>query len=65
VKCLRVLLERAERGEILGISYAAMQSDRRFFYSSCGEAHRNPTFAAGMTQAMLHGIMKQVHKEED
>lgn len=64
VECLEVLLERARRGEIIGIVYAAMQSNRRFFFNSCGEARRNPTFAAGMTSAMQHGLMKQIHNEE-
>jgi hypothetical protein len=65
VECLEAMLERARRGEIIGIAYAAMQSNRKFFYNSCGEAHRNPTFAAGMTQAMLHGLMRKVHNEEE
>lgn len=64
VECLEVLLERAKRGEIIGIVYAAMQSNRRFFLNSCGEARRNPTFAAGMTSAMHHELMKQIHRED-
>ncbi len=63
VECLRTLLRRAEAGEIIGITYAAMQHNKRFFYSSCGEAHQNPTFAASMIGAAWFGLMREVHKE--
>lgn len=60
VKCLRVLLERAEKGEIIGISFAAMQADREFFLSNCGEAHRNPAFASALAGSLWYQNMKQV-----
>lgn len=60
VKCLRVLLDRAEKGEIIGISFAAMQADREFFLSNCGEAHRNPAFASALAGSLWYQNMKQV-----
>ncbi len=63
IECLRTLLRQAERGEIIGISYAAMRRNKRFFYSSCGEAHANPVFAASMIGAAWYGLMQEVHKE--
>jgi len=63
VRCLRQLLADAEAGKIVGISYAVMASNRKFFYSSCGEAYRNPAFATAMAATLLHGTMKRVFGE--
>ena len=52
VQCLRDLLARAERGEVVGLAYAAMQRGRRYTVHACGEADRNPTFARGMVDAL-------------
>lgn len=60
VACLRHLLARAERGEIIGVSFAAMQADREFFLSNCGEAHRNPAFASALAGSLWYQNMKQV-----
>lgn len=64
VKCLRTLLEQAEAGKIVGISYAAMAANREFFYSSCGEAHRNPAWATAMAATLFHGTLKRVFGED-
>jgi hypothetical protein len=64
VRCLRALLEEAERGEIQGLSFAVMKSNREFTYNFCGEAHRNPAWAAAMAVTLLHGTMKRVFNEE-
>ncbi len=64
VRCLRALLEEAERGEIQGVCFAVMKANRDFFYNSCGEAHRNPAWAAAMSVTLLHGTMKRVFNEE-
>lgn len=63
VRCLRTLLADAEAGKIVGISYAVIASNREFFYSSCGEAHRNPAWAAAMAATLLHGTMRRVFGE--
>lgn len=64
VQCLRALLRKAEAGEIIGIAYAAMEENREYFYSACGEAHRNPGFAGQMAGALWYGTMKRVFGEE-
>lgn len=52
VLCLEHLLEHARKGEVIGITYAAMLSRRGYIVNSAGEAHRNPTFARGMLRAL-------------
>jgi hypothetical protein len=52
IQCLEVLLEKARAGEIIGVAYAAMHKRRRYTVHTCGEAHRNPTFARGMIAAL-------------
>jgi hypothetical protein len=42
---IRQLLDMAERGDLIGIAFAAMQRQRRYFVNTAGEAHRNPGFA--------------------
>lgn len=64
VTCLRILLKRAEAGEIIGITYAAMEEDRKYFCSSCGEADRNAGFASQMSGALWYGNMKRVYGED-
>jgi hypothetical protein len=64
VKCLRRLLADAEAGKIIGISYAAMAANKDFFYSSCGEAHRNPAWATAMAATLFHGTLKRVFGED-
>ncbi|MGQ3051065.1 MAG: hypothetical protein ACT6S0_04710 [Roseateles sp.] len=64
VECLRELLSQAEAGKIIGISYTVMAANREFFYSSCGEAHRNPAWATAMAATLFHGTLKRVFGEE-
>lgn len=63
VECLRVLLAEAERGEVIGVSYAAMRKERKFNTHSCGEAHRNPGFASTVVSALWFDIQLQVRGE--
>lgn len=65
VRCLRKLLADAEAGRIVGISYAVVTPNRDFFYSSCGDAHRNPALAASLAATLMHGTMKRVFGEDD
>jgi len=64
VNCLRELLKRAERGEIIGMTFCALQPDREFFYSSCGEAHRSPACDAAMASTLMYGTMRRIFGEE-
>lgn len=64
-RCLRELLADAEAGKITGIAYAAMASNREFFYSSCGEAHRDVGKAAALASMLMHGTMRRMFGEGD
>ena len=63
VSCLRDLLQRAERGEVIGVAYAAMHKRRKYTVHVCGEADRNPTFARGMVGALGDELSKRVWGE--
>jgi hypothetical protein len=52
IECLRTLLEHAERGEVIGIAYAAMLKRRGYIVNTAGEAHRSPTYSRGMLLAL-------------
>lgn len=60
VACLRDLLARAERGEVIGVAYAAMHKRRKYTVHACGEAARNPTFARGMVGALSDDLAQRV-----
>lgn len=64
VRCLEKLLDDARAGKIVGISYAAMARNREFFYSACGEAHKNPAWATAMAATLLHGTLRRVFGED-
>lgn len=59
VQCLEALLERARRGEVLGVAYAAMYRGREFRVHTCGEMHRNPTFTRGAVAALNDQVSRQ------
>lgn len=40
--------ELFRRGEAIGIAFAVMLRERKYFVNAAGEAHRNPTFARGI-----------------
>jgi hypothetical protein len=52
VECLELLLKRAQRGEVIGIAYAAMLKKRAYIVNTAGQAHESPTFARGMVAAL-------------
>lgn len=60
VECLRALLNSAEKGEVVGVAIAAMHKRRHYTVHSCGEVHRNPTFARGMVAALSDDLGRQV-----
>jgi hypothetical protein len=51
-EALTQLLDLARRGELIGVAFAGMLKQRRYFVNTAGEAHRNPTFARGMVAAL-------------
>ena len=65
VQCLRQLLEGAERGEIIGLAFAAVLKGRRYMVNSAGEAHRNPTFSRGMLLSLDDELGRMVNAAAD
>lgn len=63
VRCLRVLLERAERGEIVGLSYAVKQADTSLFVSAAGESHRDPATGAALASGLWYDTMQRLFNE--
>lgn len=59
---LRQLLDLAERGELIGVAFAAMMRQRRFFVNTAGEAHRNPVFARGMVAALQDDLGQRMRE---
>lgn len=59
VTCLRALLERAEKGEVIGVAYAAMYRRREYTVHTCGEMHKNPTFCRGAVAALGDQLSRQ------
>lgn len=60
VQCLRALLAQAEAGDVLGVAYCAMHKRRHYTIHTCGEAHKNPTFALGMAQVLSDDLAERV-----
>jgi hypothetical protein len=52
VTTLESLVDRARRGEVVGIAYAALERERRYVVNVAGEAARDPTYASGMVNAL-------------
>jgi hypothetical protein len=52
VQCLEQLLDKARKGEIIGLAFAAMCRRRQYMVDTAGEAHRNLTYARGMVCAL-------------
>ncbi|SEN72147.1 hypothetical protein SAMN05216404_106187 [Nitrosospira multiformis] len=62
IEALRALLKDAEKGEVIGLAFAVMYKGRDYIVNTAGEAHRSPTFARGMVQALDDHLMHMVHE---
>lgn len=62
VQALRTLLEKAERGDLIGIAYAVMNKQRSYSVDTAGELHRNPTFALGTVVMLDEHLRRQAYK---
>jgi hypothetical protein len=60
VECLEQLLERAKRGEVIGLAFAAMLRQRNYIVNSAGEVRRNPTFGLGMVRVLDDELMRKI-----
>lgn len=60
VECIEAVLNRAKRGEVIGLVYGELHRDRKYTVHACGEAYRNPTFARGIVSALDDHLAHQV-----
>jgi len=61
-QALTQLLDLAKRGELIGVAFAGMLKQRRYFVNTAGEAHRNPTFARGCVSALDDELGKRMRE---
>lgn len=61
VECLRLLLARARKGEVIGLAYCAMLKRRAYIVNTAGEAHESPTFARGMIATLDDSLSDRIH----
>jgi hypothetical protein len=59
VQALDELLEKARRGEVVGVAYAAMYRQREYSVRTCGDMHTNPTYCRGAVAALGDHISRQ------
>lgn len=52
VEALKLLLARAQKGEITGIAFAAILHRRRYIVNTAGTAKKYPTFTRGMIHSL-------------
>jgi hypothetical protein len=63
VTCLEQLLDRARKGEVIGLAFAAMLRRRDYIVNSAGEVHRNPTFGLGMVHMLNSELARRVRAQ--
>lgn len=61
VEALTLLLDRAKKGEITGIAFAAILKRRRYIVNTAGTAARYPTFTRGMIHALDDQLAAKLH----
>lgn len=57
-EALAQMLEMARKGELIGVAFAGMVKQRKYFVNAAGEAHRNPVFARGMVDDLMAELRK-------
>lgn len=57
---LKKILADAEKGKVIGVSYAVMCRGGSYFVDSAGEAFKSPTFAIGMAVVQIASQLKRV-----
>lgn len=62
-EALTQLLEMARRGDLIGIAFACMLKQRRYFVNAAGEAHRSPAFARGCVGALDDQLGQRMRNE--
>ena len=62
IEAARMILEGAERGEILGFVFGVMYGGKRYVVNAAGEAYDSPTFSRGMAAALDDFLKERVHE---
>lgn len=62
VECLKLLLARARKGEVIGLAYCAVLKQRAYIVNAAGLAHESPTFARGMVAALDDQLSETVRR---
>jgi hypothetical protein len=57
VRACRLLLQEAEAGRLIGLSWAAHLPGHEYEVDIAGEARRLPAFTAGIVLKLLHEIL--------
>ena len=57
ILALEVLLEKAKRGDIIGMAYAVMNRKRSYNVDSTGEMYRNATYALGTVVVLAYKLL--------
>lgn len=65
VECLQELLAQAKKGQVIGLAYSAMLKQRAYIVNTAGAAYDSPTFAMGMTSALLHQLAGRIRGGHD
>lgn len=65
VECLRQLLDQAKKGQVIGLAYSAMLKQRAYIVNTAGAAYESPTFAMGMTAALMHQLADRTRGGHD
>lgn len=59
---LRILLDEAERGELIGVAWVGMYKGRQWDRAATGEAQRNRTWLLGMLHAYCAKLAEDVNR---
>lgn len=62
VEALETLLDKAKRGDVIGIAFTVMNKQRSYNANTAGELHRNMTFAIGTLLVLIARLLRQIIK---
>lgn len=60
VEALQTLLDKAKRGDIIGLAFTVMNKQRSYNANTAGELHRNMTFAVGTLLVLIARLLRQI-----
>lgn len=61
IACLEHLLDKAKRGELVGLAFGAIMRRSHYMVHATGAASQNPTFARGVIAALDDHLREAVH----